>query len=406
MMMRLRKKHVLMIAYTMYSYDSRVRREAETLASDPRFKVLFLALKEHDSPRTYVMDGVDVMELNMEKYRGKSSVIYFMHYLKFMWFFFLKCTHLFLKGQVDIVHVHNMPDFLVFGAILPRFFGKKLVLDIHDSMPETYSTKFGNLSRIIYKILCLEESICCSLAHQVICVNHVQRDTLTRRGIPQDKISVIMNVPDNNRFNLGNKRAWRADVKNGRRMVYHGTVTKRQGVDLAIRSVSLLLKQAPDLEFHIWGLGDDVKGCMELIKRLRIEDQVHFHGAVSVDLLPEILREMDLGIVPNRKAIATDLMLPVKMLEYIALGIPVVAPRLKTIEYYFSDEMVSFFTPGNVDSLAKAIQLLYENETRRRDQVEKAHMFLEQYGWDKQRLDFLKFYSELSPSDSGETFEQ
>ncbi|WP_390492043.1 hypothetical protein, partial [Staphylococcus pseudintermedius] len=68
---------------------------------------------------------------------------------------------------------------------------------------------------------------------------------------------------------------------------------------------------------------------------------------------------MDVGIIPNRKDSATDLMLPVKMLEYVAMGISVVAPRLKAIEHYFSDDMVSYFQPEDSNSMANAILGLY-----------------------------------------------
>ena len=68
---------------------------------------------------------------------------------------------------------------------------------------------------------------------------------------------------------------------------------------------------------------------------------------------------MDIGVIGNRRTAAGDLMLPVKMLEYICLDIPVVVPRLKTIEHYFSDDMVAYYEPEDVESLANAIYRLY-----------------------------------------------
>jgi glycosyltransferase involved in cell wall biosynthesis len=88
-------------------------------------------------------------------------------------------------------------------------------------------------------------------------------------------------------------------------------------------------------------------------------------------------------------------MLPVKLLEYVSMDIPVVAPRLRTIEYYFTDEMVSYFEPENVDSLAHAISSLLNDEHRRTSQAEKAKAFLDQYGWDKHRYDLINLYREL-----------
>ena len=107
------------------------------------------------------------------------------------------------------------------------------------------------------------------------------------------------------------------------------------------------------------------------------------------------LAQMDMGIVANRKNIATELMLPVKMLEYIALDIPVIAPRLRTIEYYFSDDMVKYFEPDNVDSLARVILEAYRDEEKRNTQVIMARKFLEQYGWEKHRMDLINLYRNL-----------
>lgn len=387
------------MAYTNYLTDARVRREAETLAALQGYKVSLLALKESRHPRTYKIDGVEVIELNIKKYRGKSGFKYLMSYLKFMLLSFFSCNSLTLSlsGKRDVVHVHNMPDFLVFSAILSRLFGTKVVLDIHDSMPETYCAKFESSSnRLLFRTLCWEEAACCWFADKVICVNHIQRDALIRRGIPAHKIEVSMNVPDHKRFNLNKK------IKTGRKswenvkLVYHGTITKRLGVDLAIRAVANLIDEIPGLEFHILGHGDDIEEFIELSKNLGAEKCIYFSKKmVPLEDLVDILSGMDLGIVSNRRNIATELMLPVKMLEYVALNLPVVAPRLKTIEYYFTDEMVSYFEPENVNSLAHAILRLYRDESRRRRQVKMAKNFLKRYGWERHQLDLVNLYEEI-----------
>ena len=88
-------------------------------------------------------------------------------------------------------------------------------------------------------------------------------------------------------------------------------------------------------------------------------------------------------------------MLPVKMLEYIALDIPVVAPRLKTIEHYFTDDMIGFFEPENCDSLASAILELKKNKSRREYQVVAAKRFLNRYGWENHKMELINLYEEI-----------
>ena len=69
-------QRIVMVAYTSYPSDPRVRREAEALAILPDKKVTVLTNKESDVPRTYILQGVEVQELNYKKYQGNSNVKY------------------------------------------------------------------------------------------------------------------------------------------------------------------------------------------------------------------------------------------------------------------------------------------------------------------------------------------
>src|SRR5437870_5165071 len=127
-------KRVCMIAYTNYQFDGRVRLEAESLVNWG-YQVFFLVPKSEAIARTYTLASITVRELNIHKYRGKSRFRYILSYLAFLAVAFLACTRLFLQSRIRVVHVHNMPDLLVFAAILPRLFGCKVVLDLHDTVP-------------------------------------------------------------------------------------------------------------------------------------------------------------------------------------------------------------------------------------------------------------------------------
>ena len=386
-------KHVCMVAYTIYPSDARVRREAKTVASLPEHKVTVLALKELAMPREYEMDGVVVKELDIGKYRGKSGAKYILSYLRFTFRAFLECAKRLTGKSLDVVHVHNMPNFLVFAGLVPLLAGKPIILDVHDTMVETYAAKFaGRSSRILDWGLRLEEAICCRMARHIICVNDIQKAAIVGRGIPEGKIVVAMNVPDPKVFDHNRTIRSRVNEDGRFRMIYHGTVTKRVGVDQAIRAVSKLNGKVPGLEFHIVGDGDDLKEFKGVCKKLDVRECVHFLGRVPLEGLIPLLEEMDLGIVPNGRNIATELMLPVKMLECIALGIPVVAPRLKTISHYFTEEMVFFFEPDDVDSMAEAILQASLSAEGRLRRAREARRFLEKNGWESHKGDFLRMY--------------
>ena len=261
-------KKVLMVVYTIYPSDARVMREAETIAALENNNVSILVLKEQDKPRSYVKDRVHVVELDIEKYRGKRFVKYMMSYVRFLIRAFIAVSIRTIRGQVDIVHVHNMPNFIVFSATLPKLLGKPIILDIHDSMPETYAAKFQEGEKsIIFKILSWEEAICAKFANRVICVNHVQKKAIRKRAIPDSKITVSMNVPDPKRFTYCASPPKHPAHPRPFNLVYHGTITNRLGVDLTIKAVAMLTDRIPGIKFHIIGNGDDMNAFMALSRQ-------------------------------------------------------------------------------------------------------------------------------------------
>ncbi|MBW2109204.1 MAG: glycosyltransferase family 4 protein [Deltaproteobacteria bacterium] len=386
-----------MLAYTDYPTDGRVRREAETIAALGKYDVTVLVPKMKNRPSTCTMDGVQITALPTHKYQGKSNARYLLSYADFFLRCLVLCTRLFMEKRLDILHIHNMPDFLVFAGILPRLFGKKIILDLHDTLPETYATKFSNADSILQKIVHLEEKVSCRFAHRVICVNHVQKDAVVKRGVPPEKTVISMNVPDPKRFtprrapdNTGRH------PKNGFHLVYHGTLARRLGIDIAIEAVARLVAEIPGIKFHILGSGDDAEEFVQLCRALNLNGAVQFNRKmVPIETLPPLLETMNLGVIANRKNAATQLMLPVKMLEYMALGIPVVAPDLEGIRHYFSDDAVRYFKAEDVESLSDAIHDLYRHPEKAQKQAQNAGIFLQQHGWEKHRLNLIHLYETL-----------
>ncbi len=404
----------LMIAYTSYAHDARVRRHAEALAErGDEIDVLCLGGRPAAGTR-----GVNVIDIPLVRYRGSSRRRYLGSYLRF----FARAAAIAARRawarRYDVAIVCTMPDAAVLSALGPRLFGSKLVLDIHDTMPELYRDKFRGAYRgaLGARLLMLEERASAFLADRVLAVHELHRRRLEAAGIPAAKIRVVLNSPDpaifdprvsrassEARAGVRRRQAWReTEFPDGGgcsegafTLVCHGMISRRLGVDVALRALQRLRCRIPGLRLRIAGGGEYVPELHRTVQRLRLESWTEFVDRVPLEQLPAILRGAAAGVVPNHASSATHLMLPVKLLEYAALGIPIIAARLRTIEYYFGSDSVEFFDPDDAGDLARAIERLYREPRRRAQLARNARAIAERLNWAGQRACFYEAIDSL-----------
>ncbi len=370
---------VLMIAYTTYVNDGRVKRHAQALAE--RGDHVDLICLENFQQGAH--NGVNVIGLKQRRYRGSSRSSYMRSYMRFFAGAAMRACLMSLKRRYDVVIVCTMPDAAVICAIPLKLLGSKVVLDIHDTMPELYCEKFGGTRGAIgASVLRLEERVSTWFANRVLAVHELHRRRLVDAGVSSRKIRVVLNGPDPRIF---------VPSRNGHTprkeftVVCHGTVARRLGVDVAIEAMAILRDRLPDARLLLLGSGDYLPHAKRIVSSLNLEQRVRFLPPVTIEQLPEILSHAAIGLVPNHASDATHLMLPVKLLEFATLGIPVVAARLLTIGHYFPDASVRFFEPGNAVDLAAAIEELHASPCRRRELANNARAVMERINWERQR---------------------
>ncbi|MGH9598662.1 MAG: glycosyltransferase family 4 protein [Terracidiphilus sp.] len=377
-----------MVAYTNYLSDARPRREAETLVRRGD-RVDFITLGEKDRPSTETVAGVRLLRVRQRKYQGGSGARYILSYVRFLCGVTLKLARLHLKERYDVVYVHTMPDLLVLVGLIPKLFGARIVLNVHDMMPELYMSKFGIAeNHALIRLLAFQEQLSIRLADRVICVHDPHRDALCRRGAPRAKITVLPNVPDPLVF-----RGDRSGTGAGGafRIVYHGTITRRLGLDLAVRAFAKAADSCPGARLEIFGDGDASDELEAQIEASGAADRISFSRKMfRVEAITEMIQGASAGIVANRRDAATEYMLPVKLLEFVHLGIPAIAPRLMTIQYYFGEDQVEYYEPGNVDELSEAMRRLYADAGRRAQLATKGAEFAKRFNWDVFKLELYK----------------
>ena len=201
--------------------------EANVLALSPGW-----SRKPGEAPDETV-HGVRYLRLPIQRRRG-GTLRYLFEYAAFFTLAFAVSCALALRRRYDVFQAHNFPDFLVFCGLPHRLRGTKVVLDLHDLMPEFYTSRFGSQHGWLARLVGLQERWSCRFAHHVITVTQPWRAALIERGVPPAKCTVVMNVADDRIFRPRPRpNGGRLDVH----CLYHGNLTWRNGLDLVLQAV-------------------------------------------------------------------------------------------------------------------------------------------------------------------------
>lgn len=372
-------RHCMVVHAHYPARETRVQRQALALI-DAGHPVDVICLRDDDEPPRSVVDGVRVFRLPVRRHKGRGLAIQLLEYIAFFVLSAAMVSRLHLRDRYASVQVHNLPDFLVFAAAVPKATGAPVLLDLHDLMPEFFAARSDvEMQHPLVRFIRWQERISCGFADHVITVTESWKQSLVERGVDPAKISVVMNVPDGSIFRREppDEAALEGD---GLRLFYHGTFTWRYGLDLLLDAVAAIRTSAPDVRLTMLGSGETTEDLFEQRRQLDLEEPVTILTTpVDVLQLIEMIRRADIGVVPNRNDVFTDGILPTKLMEYVALGVPVIAARTTAIASYFDADMVEYFAPGDAAGLADAIIALRSDPDRRRQLAENADAFNRAY---------------------------
>jgi glycosyltransferase involved in cell wall biosynthesis len=381
-----------MVAFTDYVGDARIRREAEALVE--RGDVVDLICPQTDWLRGKTnLGGVNLHYARRFAYGESGPLRYLVRYAAFLLAAGLTVARLGRRNRIDVVQVHTMPDFLVFAALPAKRRGAKVILDVHDLVPELYASKFGlRESHPLIRALIWVERRSLAFADIGVAVHGPHRDALIRHGNAPDKLTVVMNSPDPRV--LGTPRD--GDEVDPSLLVYHGTIARRHGLETAVRAVALARRELPGLRLFVAGDGDDVDRIQRLIDELGLQDAVELNrGIVPLEELLPTLRRAASAVIPLIPDPFTRYMLPVKLLEYAALGVPVIATRIPAIEAYFGDSAVAFVDAEDPHALARQIVELHHDPVRARSFAANAAVVIARHSWEQERQRYFTVIDRL-----------
>lgn len=374
--------------FSFYPSDPRPRRAADALIKQGA-SVELICLADEKSPKREMLNGVDVRRVAIKHRRG-GKFDYGYQYSAFILASSAILAARSLKRRYDLIYVHNMPDILVASGLFPKMLGAKVVLDLHDPMPELMTTIFG-LSEESSNVRLIKRLEKWSLgrAHLVLTVNVACKRIFGNRSCPPEKIGVVMNAPDGQIFPYRAARSYSvANSSSGKPFVimYHGSLVERNGVDLAVQSLVRVRKTVLNAELRIYGKETAfLEQVMEQAKTLGLQDSVKYLGARKLEELVTDIQSCDVGVIPNQRNPFTDINTPTRIFEYLALGKPVIAPNTPGILDYFTPESLFFFESGNADQLAQQIEYVAGHPGEAIDVAERGQVIYQAHTWQQER---------------------
>ena len=390
-----RRRALLVVAYTNYESDPRVIRAAEA-ARDAQFSVDVIALRRPGQPPVERLRGVRVFRVAQARYRGRSRLRYVLAYLEFALRCAARSTLLFATRRYAAIHVNNMPDALVFAFLAPKLLGARVILDIHDPMPETFDAKFapGSARTPVGRALLAQERASVAFADRTITVSEpVKRGILLSHGYRDEAVGVIANLADDTLF----RPQPYPSIHERLRFVFHGTILERNGLRTLVEAVAKSSRR-DRVHVTVIGDGDFSPTLAELIRRHDVGDAVTFVNRMyPVHEMPRVLADYHGGIAPLSRTHLADYALPLKLVEYTCLGLPSITVRTSAIAHYWRPDECLYFTAGDAQELAGVLDGLADRPERLLEYRERLAAARSRFLWSREKRRYVSMLEELTP---------
>jgi glycosyltransferase involved in cell wall biosynthesis len=389
----LRGKRAAVVIFSYYPMDPRPRRAAETLVRQG-MKVDLVCLRETAAePRRETVNGVDVLRVPLRRRRG-GTLGYLAQYAAFLVWAMAILAVRSVTRRYHLVHVHNMPDILVLSALVPKLAGAKVILDLHDPMPELMMTIFGvEANSLQVRLLRRLEKASLRFADLALTVNTACQRLFVSRGCPTDKMHVVMNSPDEEIFRFQAARPEGAATRPGEPFVimYHGSLVERNGLDLAVDALARVRATIPDARLKIYGSATPfLERVLESVRAQGLATAVEYLGPRRLEDIVRAIQDCDVGIIPNQRSLFTELNTPTRIFEYLAIGKPVIAPRAPGILDYFDEDSLIYFELGDSADLARRLEHVIAHPREAAETARRGQAVYRDHTWQRERDTFVR----------------
>jgi glycosyltransferase involved in cell wall biosynthesis len=385
-------KRAAVLLYSYFPSDARPRREAEVLAQEG-MEVDLICLRQNEAEASSeFIHGVHVRRMPLSR-RRQGKFTYLQQYSMFLGWCAAALAWRSLRKRYDLVHVHNMPDFLVLSALAPKLRGARIILDLHDPMPELMMTIFGVSDQALsIRALKWVEKLSIAFADKVLTVNKACEKIFAARSCRLEKIQVVMNSPDEAIF--GFRPVQSSTQRNPHQpfvIMYHGSIVERNGLDLAVEAMRLVRQKIPRAELRVYGARTAfLDSVLKEAQKIGLAEAVRYMGSRNLDQIVQEIDSCDVGIIPNRRNIFTELNTPIRIFEYSSRGKVTIAPLASGIVDYFGPEDLVYFELGKADDLARKIEHVYLHPAEAQETARRGQQVYLAHNWSREKERFVE----------------
>jgi glycosyltransferase involved in cell wall biosynthesis len=386
---------VCLIRQGYHPLDTRVRREIDALTAAGH-AVDVICVRRPGQRYHERIGRVTVRRLPLSARRTDGALGYVLRYAVFALSAGALAAALGIRRRWDVVQVNSMPDMLVFAAVVPRLLGARVLLDLHECMPEFFQVKFGvGPDHPAVRLVAALEQASIRFADRVITCTEPMKAAFVARGARADCIDVVLNASDETIFDAAlHPPAPRSDDRFT--LICHGAIERSYGHDTLVRAAALLRDEIAGLRVEIYGDGTYRDELRRLGAELGLDGALWVSdGWVPIEQLVAAIAAADAGVVAMRRDAFRDLTHCNKMFDFIAMRRPALVSRTRAVEEYFGDDAFALFEAGDVEDLARAIRRLHTDRALGARLVARAAETSAAYGWERQRTIYQRIVAEL-----------
>lgn len=377
------RKILIIVENLPVPFDTRVWQEATTLAREG-YTVSVICPKGKGYNEDYeYLEGVHIYRHDLPK-EGNGPIGYAREYFSALWHEYRLARKIYKERGFHVIHGCNPPDNIYMVA--SRFKGKGVdyVFDHHDICPELYEAKFGKTSGPLYKSqLWLERHTYDHCTFAFVTNESYKEIAIRRGGMSPDKVHVLRSGPRLERLKIQSPKP---EIKRGKRFMvgYLGVIGQQEGIEYLLEAARYLRdeKGRDDIFWGIVGGGPHLEALRRKSEEMGLQEIVEFTGRVSDEKMLDYLNTADVCVNPDEYNAMNDKSTMNKVLEYMALGKPIVQFDLTEGRYSAQDASLYAERNNARDMADKIVMLLDDSERREKMAAIGRERILNELSWD------------------------